>query len=342
MQPRRFFLAVGTLLALAVAPHARDARADDDDSTDLSIRTLSARADRVSGDDVLIEIAFKHQNQRLRITLNGSDVSSAFRAGEAPNTLVGLVTKLVAGKNTLRVQGNGSAKLEITNYPITGPITSGPRITPFICQTQSFRLPDGSFFDPGGLNTNAADCSAPTKTNYFYMPKGGTAFVGVSNASSVPATGVATTTTTTGATVRFVVRVETSTIDRGIYQSAILHDPASDPAPGVFSPPRGWNRRLIAIEGYGCPGGWYIQGAAIGSITIAGSMDAELFSPARLGEGYATFSNTLQHPSNNCNSVLSAEAAMMGKEHFIETYGVPRYTVTTGCSGGSYGRWGSR
>ena len=51
MQPRRFFLAVGTLLALAVAPHARDARADDDDSTDLSIRTLSARADRVSGDD---------------------------------------------------------------------------------------------------------------------------------------------------------------------------------------------------------------------------------------------------------------------------------------------------
>ena len=28
---------------------------------------------------------------------------------------------------------------------------------------------------------------------------------------------------------------------------------------------------------------------------------------------------------------------MMGKEHFIKTYGVPRYTVSTGCSGGSYG-----
>src|SRR5947208_15915893 len=63
----------------------------------------------------------------------------------------------------------------------------------------------------------------------------------------------------------------------------------------------------------------------------------DLLSPTRLGEGYALFSNTLQHPSNNCNAVLSSEAAMMSKEHFIETYGVPLYTVSTGCSGGSYG-----
>jgi hypothetical protein len=35
--------------------------------------------------------------------------------------------------------------------------------------------------------------------------------------------------------------------------------------------------------------------------------------------------------------VLSREAAVMSKEHFIKTYGVPLYTVTEGCSGGSYG-----
>ena len=104
----------------------------------------------------------------------------------------------------------------------------------------------------------------------------------------------------------------------------------------MFSPPRGWNRRLIAVEGFGCPGGWYIQGASIGSLSFGG-MDFNLLSPTRLGEGYATFSNTLQHASNNCNSVLAGEAAMMSKEHFIETYGAPRYTVTAGCSGGSYG-----
>jgi hypothetical protein len=35
--------------------------------------------------------------------------------------------------------------------------------------------------------------------------------------------------------------------------------------------------------------------------------------------------------------VLQGEAAMMGKEHFIKTYGAPLYTVSVGCSGGSYG-----
>ena len=81
---------------------------------------------------------------------------------------------------------------------------------------------------------------------------------------------VAMTTTTTGATVRFIVRVETATINRGIYQSAMLHDPTAEPAPARSSPPRGWNRRLIAVEGFGCPGGWYTQGAAIGSLSTGG------------------------------------------------------------------------
>ena len=35
------------------------------------------------------------------ITLNGVDVSSAFRPGMTPNTLLGLVTGLSVGKNTL-------------------------------------------------------------------------------------------------------------------------------------------------------------------------------------------------------------------------------------------------
>ena len=55
------------------------------------------------------------------------------------------------------------------------------------------------------------------------------------------------------------------------------------------------------------------------------------FSTARaLAEGYAIFSNTLNHPTNSCNAFLAGETTMMGKEHFIETFGVPRYTVTTG------------
>ena len=38
----------------------------------------------------------------------------------------------------------------------------------------------------------------------------------------------------------------------------------------------------------------------------------------RLGEGYAIFTNTLNHPTNSCNAFLAGETTMMGKEHFIE------------------------
>jgi Tannase-like family of unknown function (DUF6351) len=293
----------------------------------LDIKTLSTRPDRVSGGDVLVQIT-QDNNAATPVSLNGADVTSAFRAGSTPNTRVGLVTGLVVGTNTLSA---GGVSLQVHNYPITGPITSGPHNTSFICQTQSFVLPDGTTFGP----PTDADCSAPTKITYLYMPTGGTAFLPLPSTATLPSN-VSQTTTTTGATVNFVVRVETATINRGIYQSAVLHDPTVDTAPSWFSPPRGWNKRLIAIEGFGCPGGWYIQGSSIGSLSLAG-LDFNLLSPARLGAGYALFSNTLQHASNNCNSVLSGEAAMMSKEHFIETFGVPVYTVSNGCSGGSYG-----
>jgi hypothetical protein len=49
------------------------------------------------------------------------------------------------------------------------------------------------------------------------------------------------------------------------------------------------------------------------------------------------FANTLHHASNNCNAVLASEAAMMSKEHFVKRHGVPEFTVSAGCSGGSYG-----
>jgi hypothetical protein len=293
----------------------------------LNIETLSARPDRVSGGNALVQIT-QDNNASTPVSLNGADVTSAFRVGSTPNTREGLVTGLVIGTNTLSA---GGVSLQIHNYSITGPITSGPHDTAFVCQTQSFILPDGTAF---GSPTDP-DCTAPTKITYLYMPTGGTAFQPLPSMTSLPSN-VSQTTTTTGATVNFVVRVETATIDRGIYQTAVLHDPTLDPSPTWFAPPRGWNKRLIAIEGFGCPGGWYIQGSSIGSLSLAG-LDFNLLSPARLGAGYALFSNTLQHPSNNCNAVLSGEAAMMSKQHFIETFGVPVYTVSNGCSGGSYG-----
>ena len=301
----------------------------------LTIRTVSTRADRVSGGDVLVEVA-NLQAGSVAVTLNGRDITATFHPGNHPDAVVGLVSGLDTGPNEISVtsEGQGTVTLGVSNYPVSGPITSGPHIEPFICDTNRFELPDETFFTDEEI-VDDPTCSAPTRITYLYRPTGGEEFVPLSDRSSLP-TDVATTTTTTGATVNFVVRVETSTINRGIYQSAILHDPTVEPEPTPHASPAGWNRRLIAVQGFGCTGGWYRQGPRIGNITTDG-MAWLLLQPAHLGEGYALFSNTLQHPSNNCNSVLSAETGMMSKEHFIETYGEPVYTVSAGASGGSYG-----
>ena len=295
---------------------------------EIQIRTLSTHADRVSGGNVLVEVSYPSGARLpLTITLNGQDVSSQFRAGSAPRTLVAVLGGLELGRNTLRAEGKGAGgqprSLEITNYSSKGPIVSGPYQQPFICQTASFNL-------PAGLGTLGApldaDCSVATRVDYLYISTAGGGFRQLPSRTSLPAD-VAMTTIRTGQTVPFVVRLETGTMNRGIYQNAILHDPTTDPAPSPFSPPRGWNKRLIAIHGAGCPGGWYRQGAAQGVNPLITS---------RLGEGYATFINTLQHPSNSCNPFLAAETTMMGKEHFIETFGVPLWTISMGGSGGAY------
>jgi hypothetical protein len=309
----------------------------------LQIRTLSTDASRVTGGDVLVQVTAPDV-AGVRITANGRDVSSAFhpRAGER-GTLLGLVADLPAGKSTLTASSRTSAaSIEVTNYPITGPVFSGPWLKPFICQTQDFVLPDGSKLG-APLDEN---CSARTVVQYVYKStepapatdgRGGAGAGGrgaaAINWKPLPGTtaalppDVAKTTTSDGVTVPFIVRVETGTMDRGIYQNAILFDPTSDAAPSPLAPPKGWNHRLIGVHGSGCPGGWYLQGGRMG----VSPLDAN-----RLGEGYAIFVNSLNHPTNSCNAVLAGEAAVMGKEHFIEEFGVPLYTISTGGSGGAY------
>jgi Tannase-like family of unknown function (DUF6351) len=315
----------------------------------IQISTLSSRPQLVSGGDVLtvINLPQSVEQSQVRITLNGQDISTAFIADEASHSLLGLVAGLRLGKNSLIAgsansrDGNTRARLTLINHPLTGPIISGPHQEPFICTAAQYKIYSGLYgielIDDTILGPPTdAQCSVPTKITYLYFPKGGTAFKPLPNAKLLP-DDVSQVTTLAGATVNFVVRVETASIDRGIYQSAVLHDPTSDDEPSWQTPPRGWNKRLIVVEGAGCPGGWYHQGTTGASMILAGVAEFNLFSPARLGEGYALFANTLQNASQNCNSVLAGEAAMMSKEHFIKTYGIPQLTVSAGASGGSYG-----
>jgi hypothetical protein len=298
-----------------------------------TIQALSSSPAQVTGGNVLVAVTSTSASTTMTARLNGTDVSTAFSADPAnPQRRVALLSGLTVGDNTFAADNGGDIRtVTLTNYPITGPVFSGPHQTPFICQTSEFVLPDGSKLG-AALD---ADCSIATKITYVYMQTSGTAFVPLPDPTKVPAD-AASTTTLAGVTMPFIVRVETGTVDRGIYQSAVLFNPTTDSPPTPMTPPKGWNQKLIAVEGFGCPGGWYIQGNAIGNLTFAG-FDFSILSIKRLGEGYATFSNTLQHASNDCNAVLESESASMSKEHFIKTMGVPVFTVSAGCSGGSYG-----
>ena len=286
----------------------------DNDRDGFRIETLSSAPHLVSGGSVLvrIEVPRRESASHAKVRLNGSNVTSAFHADAGGRSLTGLVQGLRDGKNELEVFAHGRSaddRVKITNWPITGPIISGPHQTPFICQTEAFTLPNGTRL---GAPLDD-DCSINPVVTYMYLPTGATALLPLPSTTQLPAD-IATATTLRNVTVPFVVRVETRTVNRGIYQSAVLHDPTTEAAPSPHKPPKGWNRRLIAIEGFGCPGGWYIQGAANGNLALAG-FDFTLLSLARLREGYAMFANTLQHASNNCNAVLASEATMMGKEH---------------------------
>jgi hypothetical protein len=292
------------------------------------IRVLSSRAEYVSGGNALIEVTLPAgaDSTKFTLTLNNLDVASQLTWDAAGKRYMGLLRGLQDGANVvIAAFGERKALQVLTNYPATGPIISGVHQSPYICQTEAFNLPDGTKL---GVATDA-NCSAPTKVQYLYMAKGATALKAMTSTSALPAD-AATTTNTLGVVVPFVVRVETATVNRGIYQTAVLHDPTTDPAPTPMALPKGWNKRLIGVHGSGCTGGWNIQGAALGVSTYTGDM------LPRLAEGYAVFTNTLNHPSNSCNATLAAETTMMGKERFVETFGVPVYTVSTGCSGGAY------
>ncbi|MDB5868358.1 MAG: hypothetical protein JWP96_690, partial [Polaromonas sp.] len=307
------------------------------------LELLSSRPELVSGGDALLAVtlppAFTDAT-KLVVILNGADVSSAFKPDPAnASQRIGLVTGLKDGANTLTANlGGAVAQLVLTNYPKTGPMVSGPHIKPYICQTDQYFLPDGTTLG-APLDAN---CSASTNVQYVYMSSIDGKFKPMPDRTKIPAD-AATTKILTGATVPYVVRLETGTIDRGVYHIAMLHDPAAEPTPSPTAQPKGWNKRLVWLHGFGCTGGWYHQGTTTGSLDgVLGPRSNDIglafnvLTDARLKEGYAIASNTLSHPSVSCNPILAGEGTAMTKERFIEGYGKPLFTASAGSSGGAY------
>jgi hypothetical protein len=291
----------------------------------LEIRTLSSRPDLVSGGDALVEVRTPAgaQLNQLTLTLNGKDVTNQLRLDAASGSFRGLIGGMVVGENTLiakiKSPKPAQASLKVTNYPITGPILSGPHLTPYECRTVESGL--GEPLD--------ADCSAKQKIEYFYRASNNT-FKPLANPTGPRPPDLVNTTTNDGKTVPYIVRVDSGTINRSIYRIAILDDPNPETSPingdqGERGPGPGWNRKLAVSFGGGA-GTQYNQG--VNQATAA-------LNHLYLSRGFAFMISTELVNQQHGNAVLQGEALMMLKEYFIERYGMPKWTVGNGGSGGA-------
>jgi len=291
--------------------------------TDLEIRTISNRADLISGGDVLVEVVLPAgaTASGLTVDVGGRDVSASFVRRD-DGRLLGLVDGLAPGATVLTAalpDGRG-ARLEVTNHVLGGPIFAGPQVLPWPCATLENGL--GEPLDE--------QCNAATILEFFYWSNGSGAFEPYDPEAPPSESDVATTTTDEGVTVPYIVRRERGVIDRGIYDVAVLFDPASAWDP--FQPQPGWNGKLYWPFGGSCQP--YHGQVPPGARPDVGGAPGVLDDNA-LSRGFMVASSGFSVLGNNCSTIVSAEALMMVKEHLIEEYGPIRFTFGQGGSGGS-------
>src|SRR6185369_6933603 len=133
---------------------------------------------------------------------------------------------------------------------------------------------------------------------------------------------LATTTTTDGVTVPYIVRVERGTMNRGIYDIAVLFDPTQPWNP--LAPQPQWNRKVV-----------HTYGASTGQPRLQFRTEQNWADHQALSRGFMVVDNSLPDSLYNSNRVLNAETTMMMKEHVIDAYGEIKYLMGNGCSGGS-------
>lgn len=292
---------------LAISPAGAGAAT----ATPLKIEILSSSRDRITGGNALIGVAAPDAAARSKmiVRLNGRVVTSSLSTDpDNPLLRKGLVSGMRNGRNwiTAWTPGQTSAtRLSVYNSSLQGPVFSGPHQEPFYCTTESFGL--------GPAENN--DCFAPTEVSWFYRAANNT-FKPLANPTDRPGDLVQTT-TRTGQTVDYVVRLEQGVINRAVYNFATL-------APGGQIG-NGWNGRFFYEYGGGCSTG-HQQGQG-----ASGGLDDDL-----LKRGFVVLGSSLNVFNTSCNDVLSAETTSMVKEHAIEELGTPDvWTAGMGGSGGS-------
>ena len=367
MNIQRFLVAAS---AAAVASLVLSACGGSDDNANvpptsgMTITTLSNRADLVSGGSALVEIRTPGfvVPATLKVDRDGTDITALF-SQQASGRILGVVTGLKNGANVISAKAtDGSivgAQLVITNHPIGGPVLLSAQAGPWVCATPVPVAAVGTTpaSNASGLSAAATDaqCNIATEYKLWYRtttPDTGCSFslpdptptIAVPNpttpASScfqpyvvgtTPAASVASTTTSAGVTVPYIVRVERGTLNRGIYDIAVLFDPTA-PAWTATKPQPQWNGKVLYTYGAstGQPRQQFRseQNWAVGGITGINDDTA-------LKLGFMVADNSITDSLYNSSRILVNETTMMMKEHIVANYGEIKYTMANGCSGGS-------
>jgi Tannase-like family of unknown function (DUF6351) len=277
-----------------------------------SVSVLSGSADLVSGGSALVAVTLPRRAdaRRVKVALGRRDVTAEF-AFRRDGRFEALVTGLALGGNVLRatLRGGWTAQIDLINHPSSGPVFSGPQLEPWICQ-------------PGAVDQQ---CDQPPTVTYLYMSTnaGKPGFQPYNPAS--PPSDVAQTTTDQGVKVPFIVRVETGYMDRDQYQIAVLYQPNKPWT--TFAPQPQFDHKLLVTHGASC--------GVDHQTGTAPTTTRDSAAQAALARGFMTMSTALDNTGHNCDLPLEAESLVMAKEHIIKSYGLLRYTIGTGCSGGS-------
>jgi hypothetical protein len=282
----------------------------------LSTRVLSNRADLISGGDALVQIVMPDSATTLllrpKVTVGSRDVSGSF-AWRPDGRYLGIVDGLAVGKNVLSATLQSSTvRITITNHPIGGPVLAGPQVQPWFCTTA----------DNGLGPAKDSQCNAPTVVTYKYHSSVTGQFANYDPSSPPP--DLETTTTDQGVTAPYIVRVERGTMDRGIYDIAVLADP--NQSWEAWAPQASWNHKLVVPFGQSTAP-YHKQ-----------STPTSVLDDNALSRGFMVADNSLNIQGKNANNVVNAESVLMLKEHILERYGAIRYTIGQGCSGGSIGQ----
>ena len=140
----------------------------------------------------------------------------------------------------MRSADGAGKRITITNHPIGGPVFAGPQVTPYACNPNASNPPLGPALD--------AQCNAPTRVELLYR-NAANQFVAYDPANP-PRRRDPADDDRPRATVPFIVERVTGTVDRGIFQMAVLVDPGKPIAPWSAEQP--WSRKLFYTFGGAC------------------------------------------------------------------------------------------